>query len=64
MNEDVKAARDRAWRSALAVGENRRNMAAALLRDAELTTMRRLICAHVVGGEVEYWRQVEEELKR
>ena len=64
MSEDAKAARDRAWRGALAVAQSRRNMAAALLRDAELTTMRRLICAHVVGGEAEYWRQVEEELRR
>lgn len=64
MSEDAKAAKDLAWRTALETSNNLRNTARQLLRDAELTTMRRLICASLVGREVEYWQRVEEELKR
>lgn len=63
-NEDSKEARARAWRVALEASNNLRNTARQLLRDAELATMRRLICASLPGREVEYWGRVEEEMKR
>lgn len=53
-----------AWRGALAVSQDHRNVAAAVLHDAELAVLRRLAAAHLPGGEAEYWQLVEQEVRR
>lgn len=63
--DNAEAAADRAWRTArtLAPDEDRL-VASAILMAAERDVLRRLVCAQLPGGEVEYWALVEQEVKR
>lgn len=65
-SEDAKlvGAREAAWRAALAISGNNRNMASAASRDAQLKIMRQLLARILPGGEMEFWAMVEMELRR
>lgn len=66
----TESAKSRAWRTARTlVPEEDRLVAisvalSAIMTAAERDVLRRLVCAQLPGGEVEYWGLVEQELKR
>lgn len=60
----VYSARDAAFQTALRVAGGSRDLAVGIRDGAELTVIRRLCCARLPGGEAEFWRLVEQELKR
>lgn len=64
MSDPVEDARQAAWRGAMAVSQNRRNLAASMTITAELSVMRGLLARGLPGGEAEYWTMVETELRK
>jgi hypothetical protein len=58
-------ARDAVFRAAIAVSANNRGLAQRVTEGAEMSVMRKILCdALLPGGEIEYWKRVEEELRR
>lgn len=60
----IEEARASAWRAALAVAHDNRNLAASAEIAAQLTIIRRLLGRLVPGGEATFWVLVEEELRK
>jgi hypothetical protein len=61
---DIDAAKRAAWRAALTLAKDHRNVAAAVHDRAELAVLRRVVSRLLPDGEAGYWRLVEEELRK
>lgn len=63
MSDPVDVAKSNAWFAARSVAGGDREAASVVMRTAELTVIRRLLSAHLVGGEAKFWALVETELE-
>lgn len=61
---DIEAAKNAAWRAAMALSMNQRNLAAAASTAAQLKVIREILSAKLAGGEAEFWDLVERELRK
>lgn len=61
---DIEAAKNAAWRAAMAMSQNSRNRAAEATTTAQLKVIRDLLSAKLAGGEAEFWDLVEKELRK
>ena len=59
----IDEAKQAAWRAALAISRDHRNVAATTFRLAEMTVIRQQIASMMPGGERRYWELVEQELR-
>lgn len=64
MSDAIEKAKTDAFRAAFTLARRDPNLAGIVHDRCELAVLRRLVSKQLPGGEVEYWRLVEEEIRR